>query len=132
MKNFMKAKENEKNKRVESSANVAAGDSDYEVEVLMVQEEKKDTRDVWVFDSAYSQTYSLGYGYSAQEGGMNITKCSRIVMNGVENSKTLYEFMGSTIKGGKLMSSCQVENKNVNSSITKKVTFTNLVKRWSY
>ena len=52
---FMKTKrkDDEKNK---DGVNVVVRDSDEEiVEALMVDEEKKDTRDMWVFDSACSE-----------------------------------------------------------------------------
>ncbi|OMO92766.1 hypothetical protein CCACVL1_06757 [Corchorus capsularis] len=42
---------------------------------------------------------SLGYGYSCRGGGLKITKGSMIVTKGVKNSKNLYEFIGSTIRG---------------------------------
>ncbi|OMO98751.1 hypothetical protein CCACVL1_04074 [Corchorus capsularis] len=191
---FMKFKE--KNK---GSVNVAAADteeySDEDV-VLMVQEEKKDTRNMWVFDSACSEHIctkkewfskfekcdkpvymanngeekiegigsvklrlhdgsvkmlgnvryvpnftrnlislgkldSLGYGYSCRGGDLKITKGSMIVMKGVKNSKNLYELIGSTIRGDGSVSSHQLEKKDVDLPIKKKVTFTDLVKGWN-
>ncbi|OMP03212.1 hypothetical protein CCACVL1_02506 [Corchorus capsularis] len=164
--------------------------------VLMVQEEKKDTRDMWVFDSACSKHIctkkewfsklekcdksvymanngeekiegigsvklrlhdgsvkmlenvryvpnftrnlislgkldSLGYGYSRRGGDLKISKGSMIVMKGVENSKNLYELIGSTIRGDGSVSSHQIEKKDVDLPTKKKVTFTDLVKGWS-
>ena len=51
-------------------------------------------------------------------------------MKGVKNSKNLYELLGSTIRGDGLICSHEIE-KNMDVASTKKVTFVDLVKRWS-
>ncbi|OMO51872.1 Zinc finger, CCHC-type [Corchorus capsularis] len=84
---FMKSKE--KNK---AGVNVAAADSEeYSDEdvVLMVQEEKKDTRDMWVFDSVCSEHIS-----TKKEWFSKLEKCDKSVYM-ANNGEERIEGIGS-------------------------------------
>ncbi|EOY32901.1 Uncharacterized protein TCM_040918 [Theobroma cacao] len=119
MENFMKSKgkENEKNEGVESFINVTFGSDEEEVEVLMVQEEKKKIQEIYELLILHvPNIFAQGKNgfQSLRSGDLKIIDSLMIVIKEMKNSKNLHELIGSTIKGDGLIFSYQVEKVNVN------------------